>query len=70
MVLSIVIIAYIFIIGFDYLPIIKKKDKKETVIYTTLLTLGFIMLVLVVIEIRLPSPTDLIKYLLKPIIKT
>ncbi|MDD2180876.1 MAG: hypothetical protein PHW32_00725 [Bacilli bacterium] len=70
MVLVIVIISYIFIIGFDYIPLIKSQNKKETIIYSTLLALSFVTLVLVVIGVKLPSPTKLIEYLLKSIIKT
>ncbi len=69
MVLAVVIFLYLVVAFFDYIPLIKKKEKKEFVVYTTFLIISFILLFLIAIDIVLPSPTNLIKYLLDPIIK-
>lgn len=69
MVLAVVIFLYLVVAFFDYIPLIKKKEKKEFVVYTTFLIISFILLFLITIDIVLPSPTNLIKYLLDPIIK-
>lgn len=64
-----VIGLYILIIGFDYIPLIKKKDKKEMFVYSIFLILSFVLIFLIILDVHLPSPTNFIKYLLKPIKK-
>lgn len=69
MIVVIIIIIYVLVVAFDYVPIIKQKNKGEIILYTSLLILSFILILLIAIEVKLPNPTNLIKYLLKPIIK-
>lgn len=70
MILAIIIIIYVFVTVLEYIPLIKKKNKGEIILYTVLLVVGLILLSLIAINIKLPNPTHLIKYILGPIIKS
>lgn len=69
MLLGFVILYYLAVTIVDYIPLIKKKEKKEIVIYSILFISSFILMILLVQNVKLPSPTNFIKFLLKPLIK-
>lgn len=61
MVFSIIIIIYMFIIISEYIPLIKKSNKNEVRLYTSLLVISFILITLVTFNVKLPNPTNAIK---------
>ncbi|HHT38562.1 MAG TPA: hypothetical protein GXZ95_04025 [Mollicutes bacterium] len=63
--LAIVLIFYTFIIIFDFIPLIKKKLKKEIWIYSTILIITFIVILLDSIGINVPSPALLFKTIIE-----
>lgn len=46
---------------FDLLPGIKKRPKKDSVVYCLLLAVGFIVLLLYSLDVNVPSPSKLIR---------
>ena len=58
--ITIILILYFFIIIFNFLPVIKEKQKKEIWIYSAFLFVSFIVLVLNNFSVKLPSPTNMI----------
>lgn len=69
MTLILIISFYILLIIFDFLPIIKKGNKKECCLYLTILLFSFCILILYCLNIIVPSPTILIKFVLDSIFK-
>ncbi len=65
----VVCLMYIFIIVYDLVPIFKNKTKREFMLYTLLLCISFILIFLILLDVKLPSPTNLIKLILKHVIK-
>ena len=68
MLTAIVVFFFIIIILFDYLPLRKKLSVKETVVYWAFLSVGFFVLFLYSLVIKLPSPTEPIKYVVEKFI--
>jgi len=58
MVTVIVILLYSFVIIFDFLPILKDRDKKQVFVYGLFLTASFCVLILFSFGIRCPGPSD------------
>ncbi len=50
---------------FDLLPGIKKRPKKESVVYCLLLCVGFIVLLLYSLGIKVSGPTEMIRNIVK-----
>lgn len=63
------IIIYGLVIIYDYFPFRKIQSKIKNGIYLSLLGLSFIFLILVIIDVKMPSPTKLIIFLLRSIIR-
>jgi cell division protein FtsW (lipid II flippase) len=61
----ILVIAYIVIIVRELIPLIKKKNPKDTLVYIGCLTLSFMILLLFNLGMKIPSPTNLIKAVVK-----
>lgn len=61
MVTIIVILLYCFVIGLDYVPLLKKRGKKENIICGVLLVTSFCVIFLYSIGIQLPGPSEPIK---------
>ena len=57
----IVVLFYLFIVLFDLIPIVKSGKKKESVVYSALLAVSFVVLILYNFDIKVPGPTELIK---------
>ncbi len=70
MVFPIIVIIYVGVIIYDYCPLKKDKINREKMVYLSLLGISFILLILIVMEVKLLSPSKLIRFLLKPIIST
>ncbi len=58
--LFLIILLYILIIFFDYIPIIKKGEKRLNILYSTLLTISFCVLVLSSLNLTKPVISDFI----------
>ena len=54
-------------IVFDLLPGIKNRPKKESVIYCLLLTIGFSVLLLFSLDVKVPGPSELIRSIVEAI---
>ena len=65
--IAIVLILYIFIIIFDFIPLVKKRLKKEMWFYLSTLIVTFIVILLDSMDINIPSPVLLIKIIIESI---
>jgi hypothetical protein len=61
MLTAIVVILFALTAALDWLPEIKNRPKKETVVYGLLWTSALAVLLLFSFGVRLPSPNDAIK---------
>lgn len=52
-----VIFAYVIILGFECIPLIKKKQIGEIILYSTLGISSMVLSVLLTLGVSLPSPT-------------
>jgi hypothetical protein len=52
---------------FDFLPGIKKRPKKESVIYCLLLAVGFCVLLLYSLDVKVPGPSEWIRSVVEAI---
>lgn len=59
--LTVILCFYFFIIIFDFYPIAKKKNKKESWVYLVTLIFTFCILTLYGLDVTVPSPAILIK---------
>jgi len=50
----IVIILYLLIIIFDFIPVVKKKCKREILFYSFSLVISFVVLFLTALKINIP----------------
>ena len=69
MLTAIVILLYICVVLFDFLPSKKTRSKKESVIYCTLLFVSFSVLVLFTFDIRVPGPSEPIRNIVEKLFK-
>lgn len=53
---------YIILVFFELIPIYRGKDKKLFWVYTMILILTYLIHMLIIIGIKVPSPADPIKY--------
>lgn len=61
------IVVYFFIIRFDFIPLIKEKNKKVISIYTILILTSLILIILYNFDIKVPSPMIPIDNIIKAI---
>lgn len=66
--IAIVLILYISIIIFDFIPLVKKRNKKEIWFYLSILIVTFIVILLDSIDINVPSPALLIKIIIESVL--
>lgn len=59
---AIVLFFYAAVLLFDYIPMCKKKGKKENIIYGSFLVITFVVLLLYSFDIDLPSPSEPIRH--------
>lgn len=67
MLTSIVILLYVCVILLDFIP--KKKDltQKGSIVYWTILTISFCVLALYSLDIKIPGPSEPIKYIIEKV---
>lgn len=65
MLLSMVIFLYLCIVVFDFLPAARGGVKKENILYLSLLSVSFCVLVLYSLNISVPSPATPIEAIIK-----
>lgn len=56
MVTVLVILGYIIIGFIEIVPLYKKKQKKELILYSITFTIAFVMSVLLSLGVKIPSP--------------
>lgn len=61
----IVVLLYGIVVSLDFLPKIRHHPKKDSLIYCTLLSVSFLILLLFSLDITIPGPTDTIKRLVQ-----
>lgn len=61
MVTVIVVLVYIFVVVFDFLPSKKNRDLKEIVVYCVLASISFCVLILYSLNITIPGSSKPIK---------
>lgn len=54
-------------VAFDLLPDIRKRPKKEIVIYCLLLSVGFCILLLYSLDVKVPGPSEFIRSMVEAI---
>lgn len=62
-----VIIAYSIIGILEIIPLIKKNQRKELILYTALFTIAFIMSLLLSLDVKIPSPAKPIEKMVKAV---
>jgi hypothetical protein len=65
MITFIFILVYVLAIIFDFLPIIRAHNKKETVVYGAMLTLSFVITFLYSIGVKVPRILPLLEGVIK-----
>ncbi len=68
MVVILIVLAYSIIGFFEITPLVKKKQKKELIIYLATLTFAFIISILLGLGVRIPSPAVPIEKAVKAIL--
>ncbi len=61
----ILILIYLFIIRFDLMVIIKREVKRDAIIYSLFLAISFIILMLVALDVTIPSPLIAMERIIK-----
>lgn len=65
--LFIIVAAFVFVILVDLLPLIKKKAKKEIIIFVVMLNFCLFVSICLVLDIKLPEVIKLIDDFMKKI---
>ena len=68
MVVILIILTYSIIGFFEIVPLVKKKQKKELIIYLTTFTFAFVISILLGLGVKLPSPAKPIESAVKDIL--
>lgn len=55
---ALVIIAYAAVGFYEIFPMAKNKQKKELILYCIIFSLAFILSILLVLGVEIPSPAD------------
>ncbi|MFZ5966901.1 MAG: hypothetical protein ACOYVK_06975 [Bacillota bacterium] len=63
-----VILAYIVIGAIEIIPLIKKKQKKELVVYSVLFGGAFILSLLLSLGVEIPSPAKYITKIVEAVV--
>lgn len=66
--LAIILIVYVLIIIFDFVPLLKKDNKKVILFYIVTSLFTLVILVLHTLGVVIPSPAKLIEAVIKSII--
>lgn len=65
---TVIVLFFFIIIAFDFLPSRKIRPPKEIVLYWTILSVAFCVLILYSFIIIIPGPTKAIKYVVEKFI--
>lgn len=65
--LAVLVLAFIMIVGLQAPGLVRQKMWRELAAFSILLFLGLILSCALVLEIRLPSPTQAVEKLLHPV---
>jgi len=65
----IVAVVYLFVVFFDFLPVLKSGVKKECWVYCVFLCISFCVIILYLLDVKIPSPSALIKKCVEIFIK-
>ena len=68
MVVVLVILAYIIIGAIEIVPLVKKKEKKELVLYSATFLFAFVISVLLSLGVKIPSPAKPIEKIVMTIL--
>ncbi|WP_053955687.1 hypothetical protein [Inediibacterium massiliense] len=63
-----IILAYLIIGVLEIVPLVKKKQKKELILYMTLFLTAFVMSILLSLGVKIPSPAKPIERVVKAVI--
>ncbi|GAA0180590.1 hypothetical protein SH2C18_32530 [Clostridium sediminicola] len=69
MLVFIIIVAYIIIIYFDGIPLIRRGKKKEMLLYSVMMTASLVLSILLSLGVEVPSPAVFIEKLVSTVIK-
>ncbi len=69
MVVTIVIILYLLVLIFDFIPACKSKNKTLICVYGVLFTSSFIILFLKAQDVSLPTIGEPLRYLIRSMLK-
>ena len=62
MIITIIILVYLIVVIFDFIPIVKTGEKKVYLTYFAFLAISLTVLILYGMDIRVPGPTDFIMH--------
>lgn len=65
MLTAIVVLLYFFVILFDFIPTRKEHTTQRNVVYWGMLSVSFCVLVLYSMDIKVPGPTEPIKFVVE-----
>ncbi len=65
MLMTIVIVLYVCVILFDFIPQKKSRSTKESIIYCVLLSVSFCVLILYSLDIKVPGPSEPIRHVVE-----
>lgn len=69
-VLVVITAVYIFIFCVDFVPLYRKKEKRNSWIYMAFFSAAYVITVLSIIGAKLPNPSDLIQNIVNLIFGT
>jgi protein-S-isoprenylcysteine O-methyltransferase Ste14 len=69
MLTTIVILLYVCVMLFDFLPSRKDRSKKESIVYFGILSVSFCVLLLYSFDIKVPGPSEPIRNVVETLFK-
>jgi len=69
MLATIVILLYVCVVLFDFIPSKKHRSKKESIVYCFLLSVSFCVLILYSFDIKVPGPSEPIRNVVEKLFK-
>ncbi|AIQ15117.1 hypothetical protein [Paenibacillus durus] len=62
-----IILLFILLAGVDFPLLIKKRQKKDVVVYSVLILTGLTLSILVSFDVHLPNPSKAVESVLEPL---
>jgi len=66
--IALLLIIYIIIAGLQIPPLIKKKYWRELIVFSVFFVFAFILNLLQVLDVKIPSPMKAVKYVVEDVL--